>query len=51
MSKVLPSQLVEAIDSLFGANPKELDGRAVTRMSTVPRFTRSWLSSTKCRES
>jgi hypothetical protein len=28
--KVLPSQLVEAIDSLFGANRLELDGRAVT---------------------
>ena len=32
MSKVLPSQLVEAIDSLFGANRKELDGRAVTHV-------------------
>jgi hypothetical protein len=28
--KVLPSQLVEAIDSLFGPNRNELDGRAVT---------------------
>jgi hypothetical protein len=32
MSKVLPSQLVEGIDSLFGANRKELDGRAVTHV-------------------
>ena len=30
MSKVLPSQIVEAIDSLFGANRNELDGRMVT---------------------
>ena len=29
MPKVLPSQVVEAIDSLFGANRNELDGRAV----------------------
>jgi hypothetical protein len=28
--KILPSQLVEAIDSMFGANRLELDGRAVT---------------------
>jgi hypothetical protein len=28
--KVLPSQIVEAIDSLFGANRNELDGRMVT---------------------
>jgi hypothetical protein len=28
--KILPSQLVEAIDSLFGPNRNELDGRAVT---------------------
>jgi hypothetical protein len=32
MPKVLPSQLVEAIDSLFGANRNELDGRAVTHV-------------------
>ena len=30
MPKILPSQLVEAIDSLFGANRNELDGRMVT---------------------
>ena len=30
MSKVLPSQIVEAIDSLFGANRNELDVRMVT---------------------
>ena len=30
MPKVLPSQIVEAIDSLFGANRNELDGRMVT---------------------
>jgi hypothetical protein len=32
MPKVLPSQVVEAIDSLFGANRNELDGRAVTHV-------------------
>jgi hypothetical protein len=32
MPKVLPSQLVEAIDSLFGANRNELDGRVVTHV-------------------
>jgi hypothetical protein len=32
MPKVLPSQLVEAIDSLFGANRHELDGRTVTHV-------------------
>ena len=30
MAKILPSQLVEAIDSLFGTNRNEIDGRAVT---------------------
>jgi hypothetical protein len=30
--KVLPSQLVEAIDSLFGVNRNELDGRLVTHV-------------------
>src|ERR1700730_10270841 len=29
MPKVLPSQIIEAIDSLFGANRNELDERAV----------------------
>ena len=29
MPKVLPSQVVETIDSLFGANRNELDGRAI----------------------
>lgn len=32
MPKVLPSQVVEAIDSLFGANRNELDGRAITHV-------------------
>ena len=32
MPKVVPSQVVEAIDSLFGANRSELDGRAVTHV-------------------
>lgn len=32
MPKVLPSQVVEAIDSLFGPNRNELDGRAVTHI-------------------
>ena len=32
MPKVLPSQVVEAIDSLFGANRIELDGRAITHV-------------------
>jgi hypothetical protein len=32
MLKFLPSQLVEAIDSLFGPNRTELDGRAVTHV-------------------
>jgi hypothetical protein len=32
MPKVLPSQVVEAIDSLFGPNRNELDGRAVTHV-------------------
>jgi hypothetical protein len=30
--KVLPSQVVEAIDTLFGPNRNELDGRAVTHV-------------------
>ncbi len=32
MPKILPTQLVEAIDSLFGAKRNELDGRAVTHV-------------------
>jgi hypothetical protein len=32
MPKILPSQAVEAIDSLFGSNRSELDGRAVTHV-------------------
>jgi hypothetical protein len=32
MSKVLPSLIVAAIDSLFGANRNEIDGRAVTNV-------------------
>ena len=32
MPKVLPSQLVEAIDSLFGPKRNELDGQAVTHV-------------------
>ena len=32
MPKVLPSEVVEAIDSLFGANRNELDGRMVTHV-------------------
>jgi hypothetical protein len=32
MPKVLPSQVIEAIDSLFGANRNELDGRAITHV-------------------
>ena len=32
MPKVLPSQVVEAIDNLFGAKRNELDGRAVTHV-------------------
>jgi hypothetical protein len=32
MPKVLPSQVVEAIDSLFGASRNELDGRAITHV-------------------
>jgi hypothetical protein len=32
MPKVLPSQVVEAIDSLFGANRIELDGHAITHV-------------------
>jgi hypothetical protein len=32
MPKILPSQVVVAIDSLFGPNRNELDGRAVTHM-------------------
>jgi hypothetical protein len=32
MPKILPSQVVQAIDSLFGANRNELDGRAVTHV-------------------
>jgi hypothetical protein len=32
MPKVLPSQVVEAIDSLFGASRIELDGRAITHV-------------------
>ena len=30
MPRILPSQVVAAVDSLFGANRNELDGRAVT---------------------
>jgi hypothetical protein len=32
MPKILPSQAVEAIDSLFGSNRNELDGRALTHV-------------------
>ena len=32
MPKILPSQLVEAIDSFFGVNRNELDGRTVTHV-------------------
>ena len=32
MPKILPSQVVVAIDSLFGPNRNELDGRAVTHL-------------------
>ncbi len=32
MPRVLPSQIVEAIDSLFGPNRNELDGRAVAHV-------------------
>jgi hypothetical protein len=32
MPKVLPSEVVEAIDSLFGANRNEIDGLAVTHV-------------------
>jgi hypothetical protein len=32
MLKVLPSQVIQSIDSLFGANRNELDGRAVTHV-------------------
>ena len=35
MLKGLPSQIVEAIDSLFGANRNEFDGRAVTHVYRV----------------
>jgi hypothetical protein len=32
MPKILPSHVVEAIDSLFGSNRNELDGRALTHI-------------------
>jgi hypothetical protein len=32
MTKVLPSQVVEAINNLFGPNRNEIDGRAVTHL-------------------
>jgi len=39
MPKVLPSQVVDAIDNLFGANRNELDGRAVTHVFRAEVYT------------
>jgi hypothetical protein len=35
MPSILPSQIVSAIDSMFGTNRNEIDGRAVQHMYKV----------------